>query len=222
MLPLLLLRFWSRSILLNRSFLWLLFAVNLAGTVYGYIWYWKQLVYTYENQPLWQIVFVPDSPTASLFFTVSLLFLLFPAKRPSRVYTGFRSVIEALAVVTSIKYGVWAVVMIFAGAAQGNGLVWQDWMLVVSHLGMAFEALLYVRFFVFGRTAAFLSFAWLLLNDTLDYRIGIYPWLPAVLRDDLGVIAKFTVGLTVASLLVAMLALVNRRIYLRKREDKLS
>ena len=57
-----------------------------------------------------------------------------------------RPLIEALAVVTSLKYGLWAVTMIAAGAAQGDQLQWEHYMLIVSHLGMAVEGLLFVRF----------------------------------------------------------------------------
>ncbi|MBJ6363554.1 DUF1405 domain-containing protein [Paenibacillus sp. GCM10012307] len=206
-----LLRFWDRSVLLNRAFLWLLFIVNAAGTVYGYIWYWNQLVYTYENHPFWQLVFVPDSPTASLFFTLSLLFLLFPPSRPGRLLTALRAVLEGLAVCTSIKYGVWAVVMIFAGTAQGDPLEWQHWMLVASHLGMALEALLYVRFMSFGRLGALAALLWLLLNDTMDYTFGIFPSLSRVLLDDLDAIEAFTYSLSLFSFLVTLLALAFRR-----------
>lgn len=50
-------------ILSNRSFIGLLLAINLFGTVYGYYWYRYQLAET----PAKFLLFVPDSPTASLF-----------------------------------------------------------------------------------------------------------------------------------------------------------
>ncbi|MBW7456492.1 DUF1405 domain-containing protein [Paenibacillus sepulcri] len=193
--------------------LWLLFIVNAAGTVYGYIWYGNQIEYTIENNPLWQVVFVPDSPTGSLFFTLALLFLLFPkAGVPSSAFIGLRSIIEALAVLTSFKYGIWAVTMIAAGAAQGDALVWQDYMLVVSHLGMALEGLLFVRFMIFGRTAAVIALMWMLLNDILDYSSDIFPWLPNVLEDDLDAIRNFTIGLSILTLLVTNLTLKFRKV----------
>ncbi|WP_188993826.1 DUF1405 domain-containing protein [Paenibacillus nasutitermitis] len=193
--------------------LWLLFVVNAAGTVYGYIWYGKQIEYTMNHNPLWQVVFVPDSPTASLFFTIALLFLLFPKKgTPSAAYIGVRSIIEALAVLTSFKYGIWAVTMIAAGGAQGDPIVWQHYMLVVSHLGMAVEGLLFVRFMIFGRTAAIIALMWMLLNDMLDYSAGIFPWLPSELDDDLDAIRNFTIGLSIITLLVTNLTLKFRKV----------
>ncbi|AZN43718.1 DUF1405 domain-containing protein [Paenibacillus albus] len=193
--------------------LWMLFWINAAGTIYGYIWYGQQIEYTLQNQSLWQVIFVPDSPTASLFFTFSLLFLLYPRlSKPSPIYIGARTIIEALGVVTSIKYGFWAVTMILAGSAQGDHLQWQHYMLMVSHLGMAIEALLFIRFFVFGRFAAFLALVWLLLNDTIDYTYYVFPWLPDELENNIGAIQSFTMGLSVISLLLTWLFISFRKV----------
>lgn len=195
---------WSRKFLGNRYILWLLFIVNLLGTVYGYIWYGNQLKYTWQEGLIWQLVFVPDSPTASLFFTIALLLLLYPPKKMISMLV--QQLIEALAVVTSVKYGIWAVAIIFAGQWQGNELVWQDWMLVVSHTAMAVEALLYVRLFHFRSAALAVAVAWTLLNDTVDYTYGVYPWLPSVLYDHVSAVEIFTFSLTLFSGLLAWLA----------------
>ncbi|CDN45472.1 DUF1405 domain-containing protein [Paenibacillus sp. P22] len=99
---------FSRYALLNRRFLWLLLVVNALGTVYGYYWYKGQLEATVDaGNPLWQLVFVPDSPTASLFFTLSLLYLLFPPGNQGRLGRTVRVAIEGLGTVTSVKYGIW-------------------------------------------------------------------------------------------------------------------
>ncbi|REK77229.1 DUF1405 domain-containing protein [Paenibacillus paeoniae] len=203
--------FWSRSFLLNRNVLWLLFIVNFVGTIYGYMWYENQLIWTIENKPAWMLPFVPDSPTASLFFTLSLLFLMFPPRKLSRLGNGLRVLIEALAVVCSVKYGIWAVAMIVAGAAQGDVLNWQHYMLIASHLGMAAEALLYFRFMKARTGALAIGLGWLLLNDTIDYTYGINPWLPAELEDDLDAVRTFTFALSIASFLTAWLALRFRK-----------
>lgn len=199
---------WSRAFLSTRLVLWLLFICNFLGTVYGYVWYDSQLEYTWHHHPYWQIIFVPDSPTASLFFTFTLLFLLFPNQLGK--FIKLRMLIEGLAVVTSVKYGVWAVSMIFAGAFQGGELVWQDWMLVASHLAMAVEALLYVRLYKFGTTMLITAGAWTLLNDTVDYSFGVYPWLPEKLWDDVNEVMIFTFALTLVSILSGWIALKFR------------
>lgn len=193
-----------RALLLDRRLLWLLFTCNAIGTVYGYIWYGSQLQWTIAHQPLWQIVFVPDSPTASLFFTVWLLMFLHPPQRPSRLYRMVRTGVEALAVLTLVKYGIWAVVMNAAQGLQGVPLDWQNWMLIASHAAMAVEGLLYAPFMGFGRLAALLAWLWMTLNDALDYGVGIYPWLPEVLEDDLRMIAGFTFILSAVSFYAAV------------------
>lgn len=120
-------------------------------------------------------------------------------------------IIEGLAVVTSVKYGIWAVAMIVAGGAQGDQLNWQHAMLSASHLGMAFEVLLYARFMKAGWLAAFIGTLWLLLNDTVDYTFAVFPWLAKELMDDLPAVELFTYCLSIFSFLVGLLALRARK-----------
>jgi uncharacterized membrane protein YpjA len=200
---------WSKALLTDRRVLWLLLICNALGTVYGYIWYGLQLEYTLEIKPTWMIIFVPDSPTASLFFTVALAFILYPPKQKGLIV--IRKLFEALAVVTSVKYGVWAVVMIFWGVALGDPLYWQDWMLTASHLTMAIESLLFVRFFVFGWKYLLIALGWTLFNDYMDYSQHIYPWLTPLLVERLDQVRNFTVLLTFLSALAGALALRQAR-----------
>lgn len=199
--------FLSRAFLMDRRLLWLLFICNGLGTAYGYVWYGEQLRWTLEHHPPWRIVFVPDSPTASLFFTIWLLLVLIAPSGKGAGYRVFRIAVEALAVLTLVKYGVWAVVMNAAQGLQGDPLDWQNWMLIASHAAMAVEGLLYARFMRFGNLAALLALGWMLLNDAMDYGVGIYPWLPSVLEDDLPAIARFTFSLSVASYLATLIVL---------------
>lgn len=199
--------FWSREGLASPFMLTCLLWINLLGTIYGYYWYGDQLALTVQEQPLWLVPFVPDSPTASLFFTAAIWWLY---KVPERNRSGrgvrfIRGFVEAFALVTSVKYGVWAVSIIAAGAYQGNMLGWQDYMLSASHLGMAAEALLYVGFYRVGKGALALVAAWTLFNDYADYHYGIYPWLPQQLWDDLGAVQAYTVGLSLVCLILAWL-----------------
>lgn len=194
----------------HRGIIWLLFIVNVLGTIYGYIWYGNQLEYTAQNYPAWLLPFVPDSPTASLFFTIALLLLLYPPKGLKG--TLVRELIEALAVVTSVKYGIWAVGVIFAGGYQGDTVSWKDWMLVVSHTGMAVEALIYARFFAFRRMLP-VALLWTLANDMVDYSAGVYPWLPSVLDDDVNQVQYLTILLTLLSAAAAWIAGPKTRRY---------
>jgi len=201
------LSFWfSRAFLLNRSFLWLLFIINFAGTIYGYMWYENQLLWTIEQKESWMLPFVPDSPTASLFFSIAVLYLLFPPKGSNVFVRWSQTIINALAIVCSIKYGIWATVIIIAGAMQGDTLNWQSYMLMTSHLAMAVEVLLYARFMKLSFAGFTIATAWLLLNDTMDYTFGIYPWLPETLHEHVDTVKLFTYLLSLFSLLAGLLA----------------
>ncbi|MCP2036348.1 putative membrane protein YpjA [Planomicrobium sp. HSC-17F08] len=148
--------------LMFRPFLLLVFLINLGGTIYGYIWYGWQLKIT---EPKF-LIFVPDSPTASLFFTIVLgLWLI--GKRSS--------IFEALAFVTLIKYGLWAVVMNLLTLAETGSIGWMGWMLVVSHFAMAMQAVLYIDHYRFGWLAAAATAVWTLHNDVIDYVFGQMP-----------------------------------------------
>lgn len=203
--------FFSKSFLLNRNFLWPLFLINLLGTIYGYIWYENQLKWTIENYSNWLLPFVPDSPTSSLFFTIAILFFLYPPKNNGAFTKWFRICIESLAIVCSVKYGVWATAIIIGAAAQGDPLNWQSYMLMTSHMAMAFEALLYARFMSLKGVHLIIGTAWLLLNDYMDYSQGIYPFLPSVLHDQVNEVKWFTISLSIASFVVAYIVLRKKR-----------
>ncbi|WP_045517315.1 DUF1405 domain-containing protein [Neobacillus niacini] len=153
---------WIYPLLANRSFLWLLLVVNIAGTVYGYVWYGWQLK---ETPPIF-LVFVPDSPTASLFFVFVLVAFLLKQNWP---------LMEALAIVTLFKYGIWAVVMnLLVFSAQGE-LDWIGVMLIFSHFAMAVQALLYAPFYRFKWWHLIVTAIWTLHNDVIDYVFFMLP-----------------------------------------------
>lgn len=175
--------------LMYRPFLLLLFIVNLLGTIYGYIWYGWQLKIT---EPKF-LIFVPDSPTASLFFTVVLgLWLI--GKRSS--------LFEALAFITLIKYGLWAVVMNLLTLWQAGEIGWMGWMLVGSHFAMALQAVLYIDHYRFGWWAVALTAVWTLHNDVIDYVFGQMP-IYSSLGDYSAQIGYFTFWLSIGCIAFA-------------------
>ncbi len=207
----------SRNVLLHPAILWLTMIIYVPGTVYGYYWYKGQLIETWNEHPHWQLPFVPDSPTASLFFALALLWLWVSPKRSRHAWiNAIRGIIETLGVVTSVKYGIWATAIIFAGQAQGDVLVWEHWMLIIGHSAMAIMALLYARFFTFGGMALLAAAAWTFLNDTVDYTYDVYPYLPSQLDDDVPYVAMFTFALTALSVLAAAFA----KFPFERRKDK--
>ena len=180
---------WMYPILGNRSFLWLLLIINVFGTIYGYIWYNWQLVET----PTIFLPFVPDSPTASLFFVFVLVAFLLGKN------WGF---MEALAVVTLFKYGVWAVVMNFLVYFETGELNVSGWMLIFSHAGMAIQGLLYAPFYRFKLWHLVVTAIWTLHNDVIDYVFFMFPRY-SVIDQHPSQIGYFTFWLSIFSLLVA-------------------
>lgn len=153
---------WMYPFLANRSILFLLLIVNIAGTVYGYIWYGSQLSIT----PAVFLPFVPDSPTASLFFVFVLIAFLLRKNWP---------LIESLAIVTLFKYGIWAVVMnILVFIVQGQ-LDWTGFMLIFSHFAMAVQGVLYAPFYRIKPRHIILTAIWTLHNDVIDYVFFMLP-----------------------------------------------
>jgi uncharacterized membrane protein YpjA len=180
---------WIYPLLANRSILMLLLVVNIVGTVYGYYWYGWQL----KQTPAIFLPFVPDSPTASLFFVFVLIAFLLKKNWP---------LIEALAIVTLFKYGVWAVVMnILVYFVQGE-LDWQGYMLRASHGAMAIQGLLYAPFYRIKWWHIVITAIWTLHNDVIDY---VFFMLPSyhMLDQYTPQIGYFTFWLSVVSLVIA-------------------
>ncbi|TXL67848.1 DUF1405 domain-containing protein [Cerasibacillus terrae] len=178
-----------RYLLRDRRVLIFLFITNLIGTIYGFYWYRFQLA---DTPPIFYL-FVPDSPTASLFFTVFLLFFIFGRNLPY---------IEALAIITLFKYGIWAVVMnVFTLIIEGS-LSPQGYMLILSHGAMAIEGLLYAPFYKIKLKHIVVASIWTLHNDVIDYVFGMMP-IYSSLTDYMDKIGYFTFWLSMLSIFIA-------------------
>ncbi|MFS0672661.1 DUF1405 domain-containing protein [Ornithinibacillus sp. 179-J 7C1 HS] len=178
-----------KAILLDRRFLVMLFIINLLGTIYGYYWYRYQLAST----PDIFLIFVPDSPTASLFFTIFLLFFIFKKRFP---------LIEALAIITLFKYGVWAVVMNLLTLWVNGELSPSGYMLMLSHGAMAIQGLLYAPFYKIKMIHIVIAGIWTLHNDVIDYVFGMMPTY-ATLNNYMDKIGYFTFWLSILSIFIA-------------------
>ncbi|MFZ3588675.1 DUF1405 domain-containing protein [Bacillus sp. DJP31] len=184
--------------LAQRWVLWTLLLVNIAGTIYGYEWYGYQLAET----PSIFLIFVPDSPTASLFFVFVLLAFLFKTNWP---------LFEALAIVTLFKYGVWAVVMNLMVLSIHGSLSWQGYMLIFSHGAMAVQGLLFSPYYRMKPWHLIIAAIWTLHNDIIDYVFFMYPKYR--LDEYIPYIGYFTFWLSIFSLLITYLLCIrkNRR-----------
>ena len=186
-----------KYILLDKKFILILFLINLFGTIYGYYWYLPQL----SNTPDIFLLFVPDSPTASLFFTIFLFFFLFNKNIPY---------IEALGLVTLFKYGTWAVVMNLLTLAVDGSLSPAGYMLMVSHAGMAIQGILYAPYYKIKMRHLVFAGIWTLHNDVIDYLFNMMPSY-SVISIYMNEIGYFTFWLSVASLLLAYWLTIGRK-----------
>ncbi|WP_284141303.1 MULTISPECIES: DUF1405 domain-containing protein [unclassified Virgibacillus] len=178
-----------KYLLLDKRFLILLFIVNLAGTIYGFYWYKYQLAMT----PNIFLLFVPDSPTASLFFTIFLLFFIFGRNTPY---------IEALGMITLFKYGVWAVVMNVLTLIVDGSLSPAGYMLIASHGAMAIQGLLYAPYYKIKTRHIVVAAIWTLHNDVIDYVFGMMPMYGS-LNNFMDKIGYFTFWLSILSISIA-------------------
>lgn len=186
-----------RAILADKRFILLLFLINLFGTIYGFIWYDAQLAIT---PPIF-LIFVPDSPMASMFFTLFLFFILFGKHLPY---------IEALAIITLFKYGIWAVVMNILTLMTTGDLEWSGYMLILSHAGMAIQGLLYAPFYKINMRHLVVAGIWTLHNDVIDYVFGMMP-IYGSLTQYMNEIGYFTFWLSVLSIYIAYKLTIKKK-----------
>ncbi|MFT0800484.1 DUF1405 domain-containing protein [Bacillus swezeyi] len=186
-------------ILGQKPMLVLLLTINFFGTVYGYYWYLPQLMDT----PAKFLIFVPDSPTATLFFLFVLIGLLF--KRNASLF-------EALALVTLVKYGLWAVVMNILVLVTTGSLHWTGYMLIASHFAMAVQGVLYAPYYRFKGWHLALAAVWTLHNDIIDYVFGMMPNY-SMLTQYMPQIGYFTFWLSIASIGLAYYVVLSRKAF---------
>jgi uncharacterized membrane protein YpjA len=179
---------WIYPFFANRFVIWCLLLINIAGTIYGYYWYKWQLVDT----PSIFLPFVPDSPTACLFFVFVLISFLLKKNWP---------LFEALAIVSLFKYGIWAVVMNLLVYTVKGELDFVSYMLIFSHLGMAIQGVLYAPFYRMKMRHLVIAAIWVLHNEMIDYVFFQMPRYP-VLNLYIQEIGYFTFWLSIASLLL--------------------
>lgn len=141
---------------------WLVVAINLAGTAFGFWYYSAQFARTPPE--MW--LFVPDSPMATLF--IAGAFALWAVDRSNDTLT-------ALAFFGNIKLGLWTpwVLVIFADAFLEFTAPAMYAFLLVSHLAMVVQAFVLHRITDFPVAAVGLAVGWYTIDLTVDYFIPI-------------------------------------------------
>ncbi len=166
---------WLEEFALNNG--WWIIAINLAGTAFGFWYYLPQ--FKIEPIAMWPVV--PDSPTATLFFALSLGLVLLGR---SNEY------INMLAYFGCIKLGLWTpyVLAVFADAFLATvrappqvapllgpelAMIAMYGFLFCSHLAMTTQAFLIHRYSDFSLRAIVVAVIWYGGNDIVDYFVPI-------------------------------------------------
>lgn len=160
--------------------------INAAGSAYGYYWYREQLART----PHYYWLFVPDSPLSTTLFALALLLSL---AGPGRL------LFQAVALTASIKYGIWAIVMISHYWLKGGPLEFTEGMLWVSHFGMALQGFIYLRTLQPGHGVILFTACWMTINDLMDYGLGLHPDLFAAGQTGLALLTAAALSLTITA-----------------------
>lgn len=142
---------------LGLGLAWLVVAINLAGTAFGFWYYGPQ----FSTTPVVMWPFVPDSPAATLFIACSIA--LWKLGRESEI-------VNAFAFFGCIKLGLWTpyVLLAFFPAwwylhpAMYNFLFW-------SHLLMVVQAFVLHRYAEFPLYAIAVAVAWYTVDLIVDY-----------------------------------------------------
>jgi uncharacterized membrane protein YpjA len=186
---------------LGLRLVWLVVALNLGGTAFGF-WFYR---HQFAETPLMMWPFVPDSPVATLLAAAA--FALWALGRANEYVT-------VLAFFGNLIFGLWTpwVLMVFAETSIADSGLAMHTFLVVSHLGMVVQALVLHRISEFRLPAVAVATAWYTLNLGTDYFFPVvgpefpggflpvkphHTWIP-VPRD--AVVAGSTTAFQVAAL----------------------
>src|SRR6056297_2991356 len=159
------------------QYAWVIVAINLVGTVFGFWYYIPQ----FRLEPIVAWPIVPDSPIATLFIACSLA--LYKLGRSNEY-------LNMLAFFGCIKLGLWTpyVLTVFAdaflatvtpppqvvpvlGQALASNAMYA--FLFISHLGMVVQAFLIHRYSDFPSRAILVAVVWYGFNDLVDYFVPI-------------------------------------------------
>jgi len=159
---------------LGLRFAWVVVAANLGGTAFGFWFYRHQFADT--AVVMWPVV--PDSPVATLLAAAA--FALWALGRPNEYVT-------VLAFFGNLIFGLWTpwVLVAFTEASVADSGLAMHTFLVVSHLGMALQALVLHRLASFRLRAVAVATAWYTANLAVDYFVPLVgpefsgPFLPA-------------------------------------------
>lgn len=176
--------------MITRRLLFLIFVINILGTIFGFIYY--QYLFKVVPEKYW--IFVPDSPLSTLLFASAILLILFGRKSDFLSFIGSASV---------IKYGLWTmfVIVYFPDHFLAPGQKEFYYLMFFLHFGMVVQPVILLNTIEYRKHYLIFTLLWFLTNDYFDYVIGIGPLSTHGLS--LNVVGDVTVVLSFVSVLGA-------------------
>ena len=143
-------------------FVWVIVAINLAGTAFGF-WYYR---FQFSRVPPEMWMFVPDSPLATLLIALALA--SWAVGKPN-------DYLAALAFFGNVKLGLWTpyVLVAFAPGFLGGSSTPMYAFLLVSHLAMVVQAFVLHRMTDFPMKAVGVAVAWYTVDLLMDYFVPV-------------------------------------------------
>lgn len=178
------------AVIFQKKWLFAIALFNVLGTVFGFYYYADQL----SSHSLYLWPFIPDSPIATLLIAIS--FVLLALKK------NF-ALLNSLAFIANLKYGLWTVFILtyyYGIFYNGNTLTMYLFMLL-SHFAMAVQALLVLEYSKIRIKHILIAASWFIINDILDYTLGIHTRLYTS-NSDPAAIAAFTLTFLSVSILL--------------------
>ncbi|MFC6903885.1 DUF1405 domain-containing protein [Halalkalicoccus tibetensis] len=147
---------------LALRYAWVIVAINVAGTAFGF-WYYR---FQFAGTPVVMWPWVPDSPLATLFIALSLA--LWKLDKQNEL-------IDMLAFFGNIKLGLWTpfTLVVFNDAFLAQTATPMYAFLLASHLGMVAQAFLIHRYSDFSIPAIAAALLWYSFDLTVDYFVPI-------------------------------------------------
>lgn len=148
---------------LGLRLVWLVVAINLVGTAFGF-WFYAVETGQLPDTPMLMWPWVPDSPLATLFAAGA--FGAWALGRPQEWLT-------ALAFFGNIILGLWTpvVLVLFFGEYGHSPLMWST--LFFTHLGMVVQAFVLHRIADFTIRGIAVAFVWYTVDLLVDYHIPV-------------------------------------------------
>ena len=143
-------------------FVWVIVAINLAGTAFGF-WYYR---FQFARVPAEMWLFVPDSPLATLLIALALA--SWAVGKPN-------DYLAALAFFGNVKLGLWTpyVLVAFAPGFLAGTSTPMYAFLLGSHLAMVVQAFVLHRMTDFPMKAVAVAVAWYTVDLLMDYFVPV-------------------------------------------------